>query len=274
MTDTSFGYTIFYVEDVAASVAFFTEAFGFEQRMLTPENDYGELSTGDTTLAFVSLELATSNLEKAGGFRHPHATQPAPASITLVNTDVAAVMASALAAGAQPYGDLVEKPWGQTVGRARVRQTHVGSSRNGLVVAIAREQRFIAFVVLAEWRPGVAVAAKDLLLAHEGSCGPKLDEHPDNTHGLAVVEESGHGEQLGRFLVREAKSAVEQRCTDANRDRNAGGGQLGANGAGVDGWKEFVGLRERFTAHESFDLATEVLEGLFEFGAVGRGHIE
>jgi len=45
---TTLGYTIFYVTDVEATLDFFTAAFGFERKMLTPENDYGELATGET----------------------------------------------------------------------------------------------------------------------------------------------------------------------------------------------------------------------------------
>lgn len=111
----SLGYTIFYVDDVAQTVEFFTAAFGLEQRMLTPERDYGEVETGPTTLAFVSLDLAHSNLDTAGGFIEPDATQPGSASITLVTTDVAAAVAAAIEAGARSYVDPVAKPWGQTV---------------------------------------------------------------------------------------------------------------------------------------------------------------
>jgi len=115
MTTISLGYTIFYVEDVGKTLEFFTEAFGLQQRMLTPENDYGELETGSTTLSFVSTELAKTNLDGAGGFVLPHQAQPAAASITLVTDDVEAAMASALSAGAQSYVEPTEKPWGQTV---------------------------------------------------------------------------------------------------------------------------------------------------------------
>jgi len=112
----SFGYTIFYVPDVAAALRFYTEAFGFEQHMLTPEGDYGELATGDTTLAFVANELAAANLDRAGGFtRLDPESPPAGASITLVTTDVAGMFRAAQDAGARPYVEPVEKPWGQTV---------------------------------------------------------------------------------------------------------------------------------------------------------------
>ncbi len=114
-TTVSLGYTIFYVNDVEEAVRFFTTAFGFEQRFVTPENDYGEVETGATTLAFVSVELATSNLDAAGGFVLPDDVQPAPASITLVTSDVAGTVENAIAAGARNYVDPIHKPWGQTV---------------------------------------------------------------------------------------------------------------------------------------------------------------
>ncbi len=115
MTKVSLGYTIFYVNDVAATISFFEAAFDLQRRIVTPENDYGELDTGATTLAFVSIELAKANLDVAGGFIFPHETLPAPATITLTTTDIKATVAAALAAGGRNYTDPVDKPWGQTV---------------------------------------------------------------------------------------------------------------------------------------------------------------
>lgn len=115
MSTISLGYTIFYVDDVEATVDFFTSAFGFEKRLLTPEKDYGEVETGPTTLAFVSLELAETNLGSAGGFVHPSETQPPPASITLVSADVEATAEAAVRCGAKSYVAAMQKPWGQTV---------------------------------------------------------------------------------------------------------------------------------------------------------------
>jgi len=103
MSNVSLGYTIFYVHDVAETMAFFEAAFSLERRMLTEENDYGEVETGETTLAFVSLELAQSNLDDAGGFMPPNGAKPAPASITMVTADVAGTVESALAAGGKKY---------------------------------------------------------------------------------------------------------------------------------------------------------------------------
>lgn len=112
----SLGYIIFYVPDVAAALSFYTTAFDLEQRFITPEKDYGELTTGSTTLAFVDHGLATQNLDAAGGFT-PLDAAPSPvgATITLITEDVAGAVEAALGAGARPYTDPIEKPWGQTV---------------------------------------------------------------------------------------------------------------------------------------------------------------
>ena len=58
-----FGYTILYVQNVEKSVAFYENAFGFSRKFVTPESDYGELSTGETTICVLaplcpSLRLA------------------------------------------------------------------------------------------------------------------------------------------------------------------------------------------------------------------------
>ncbi|MEL7155268.1 MAG: VOC family protein [Actinomycetota bacterium] len=110
------GYVSYYVDDVEASLRFFVDAFGLEQRFITPEKDYGELVTGQTTLGFVSRELATDNLGAAGGFTPLDPTRPpVGATITLVTDDVPATAATAIGAGARSYTEPVEKPWGQTV---------------------------------------------------------------------------------------------------------------------------------------------------------------
>lgn len=55
------GYTIIYAPKVESSLRFFEHAFGFEQRFLHNSADYGELSTGETTLAFASHQLGAMN---------------------------------------------------------------------------------------------------------------------------------------------------------------------------------------------------------------------
>lgn len=110
------GYTIFYVDDVASSLAFYRSAFGLHERFVTPEGDYGELDTGATTLAFASNVLAESNLSTAGAFTRLDPAAPPPGvCITLITDDVVATARAAIASGGRSYVDATEKPWGQTV---------------------------------------------------------------------------------------------------------------------------------------------------------------
>ncbi len=126
----SFGYMIFYVEDVAATLDFYRDAFGIDRRFLTPEGDYGELETGATTLAFAEVGLASGNLEAAGGFSAISATAPpVGAAMTLLTDDVSAAVDAAIAAGATPYTEPAIKPWGQTVAYVR--------DPNGALVEVA-----------------------------------------------------------------------------------------------------------------------------------------
>ena len=112
------GYTIIYVPDVEASLAFFTAAFGLERRFLHESGTYGELATGETTLAFAAHELGDMNF--AGGHMHADTSaQPLGFEIALVTGDVAAAHARAVAAGAREMAAPVAKPWGQVVSYVR-----------------------------------------------------------------------------------------------------------------------------------------------------------
>jgi len=124
------GYVIFYVADVRATIAYFVEAFDLVEKFVTPENDYGELDTGSTTLGFAAISLGQDNLGTGGGLTpiDPQAP-PIGASITVVTSDVPATVAAALAAGGVLYVDPVDKPWGQTVAYVR--------DPNGILIEIA-----------------------------------------------------------------------------------------------------------------------------------------
>jgi uncharacterized glyoxalase superfamily protein PhnB len=106
-----FRYTILYVENVSETLQFFTKAFGFEQLFIHEAGDYGELSTGDTKLAFSSLALM-NELNK----NPQRATPTAPTfEIAFESDDVPADLARALNAGATLIQDLRDEPWGQTI---------------------------------------------------------------------------------------------------------------------------------------------------------------
>ena len=52
-----FRYTIMYVVNVETTLTFYEQAFGLTRGMLHEAGDYGELITGETKLAFSSVEL-------------------------------------------------------------------------------------------------------------------------------------------------------------------------------------------------------------------------
>ena len=115
-----FAYTLVYVPDVAASLAFFDAAFGLKTRFLHESGGYGEVETGagGTALAFVSHEVAGGVLPQ--GYRAANdGAQPLGMEIGFTVDDVPAAFARAVAAGAQALLAPVEKPWGQTVSYVR-----------------------------------------------------------------------------------------------------------------------------------------------------------
>ncbi len=113
-----FRYTILYVKDVSASIAFYEQAFGFERIFVSPENDYGELNTGSTTLSFACLELAHSNLRN--GFTESNlANKPFGMEIGITTENVHVTLQQAIAAGATLLEDPKTKPWGQVVAYVR-----------------------------------------------------------------------------------------------------------------------------------------------------------
>ncbi len=113
-----FGYTILYVTDVSKSITFYEKAFGFSRKFVTPENDYGELETGQTTLAFASKDLAHSNL-KNGFIESNLAQKPFANEIGLVTDNVIEIVELAKQNGATVLEEPKEKPWGQTVAYIR-----------------------------------------------------------------------------------------------------------------------------------------------------------
>ena len=113
-----FGYTIVYVEDVNKALLFFENAFGMTRRFITDENDYGELSTGETTLSFASHALGESNF-KGGYISASVSEQPLGIEVALVAEDVRSAHRSALECGALELKEPEQKPWGQTVSYVR-----------------------------------------------------------------------------------------------------------------------------------------------------------
>ncbi|HWB87232.1 MAG TPA: VOC family protein [Bryobacteraceae bacterium] len=122
----SLGYVILYVKDVSASLAFYEEAFGLSRRFFHDDNGkaYGELETGAVRLAFASLRLAQEHLKREV-IAASSSQAPLGFEVALVTSDVPALFARAVKAGATVVTEPAAKPWGQTVAYLRDPDGHV-----------------------------------------------------------------------------------------------------------------------------------------------------
>ncbi|MDX6180791.1 VOC family protein [Flavobacterium sp. Fl-77] len=113
-----FAYTILYVQDVEKTIAFYEKAFGFSKKFTTPDNSYGELLMGETTLSFASVTLASSNL-KDGFTQSSLENKPFGIEIGFTTDNVEATVELAVKAGATILENPKTKPWGQVVAYIR-----------------------------------------------------------------------------------------------------------------------------------------------------------
>ncbi len=116
--DIQYAYTILYVSDVPKTIEFYEKAFGFERKFLTPENDYGEILSGSTTIAFANIELGNSNF-KNGFTQSTLSEKPFGIELAFTTEQVNEVMENAIKNGAELLSEQVTKPWGQQVGYLR-----------------------------------------------------------------------------------------------------------------------------------------------------------
>ncbi len=126
----NFKYTIIYVSSVEETLDFYRKAFGFETKMILDSKEWGELETGDTTLAFATHEMGRINLDDKYQKADIHAL-PFGIELSFITDDVRAAFDKAVAAGAIPLREPAEKPWGQTVSYVR--------SIDGTVIEIATQ---------------------------------------------------------------------------------------------------------------------------------------
>jgi len=121
----SLGYVVLYVKDVAATLAFYEEAFGLSRRFYNDDQGkpYGEVETGTARLAFYSLELVKDQWKTEVVIASPE-KPPLGFEIALVTSDVPALYARAVKAGATVVSAPAAKPWGQTVACLRDKDGH------------------------------------------------------------------------------------------------------------------------------------------------------
>ena len=113
-----YAYTILYVENVPETIKFYEKAFGFSKKFISPENDYGEIISGETTIAFGSLELGNSNF-KNGFVKMTRNEKPLGIEMAFTTENIESDFQNAINAGATEFVPLAEKPWGQKVGYLR-----------------------------------------------------------------------------------------------------------------------------------------------------------
>lgn len=104
-----FRYTILYVDDVAASLTFYERAFALDRGFLHESGDYGELSTGETKLAFSSTAL----MRRLGKDPARSDARAPVFELAFETGDVPGALRRALSAGAVLVQDVRDEPWGQ-----------------------------------------------------------------------------------------------------------------------------------------------------------------
>jgi lactoylglutathione lyase len=129
-----FGYTILYVPDVRATIAFYETVFGLTLRFLHESNLYAEMETGATTLAFAGEEMAEMNGLAIRPLRPDDLAQAV--EIALICDDPQSSWDRAIAAGASPLSPPTVKPWGQIVSYVR--------DLNGSLVELCSDMTAIA----------------------------------------------------------------------------------------------------------------------------------
>jgi len=117
-------YIILYVENVTETMRFYNEAFGLSTKFIHDGKDYGELSTGDTILAFSSLKLMA---ELGKNPSKSDASSPV-FEIAFETDDVQLKTNHAIDCGATLVQEPEQKPWGQT--------TAYVSDKNGFLIEI------------------------------------------------------------------------------------------------------------------------------------------
>ena len=113
-----YAYTILYVENVEKTISFYEKAFGFQKKFITPDAEYGELISGETTIAFALNSLGNSNFKK--GFKTLSLNEkPVGVEMAFTTESIETDFKKAIKAGAIEYESVKQKPWGQKVGYLR-----------------------------------------------------------------------------------------------------------------------------------------------------------
>ncbi|GAV57903.1 Glyoxalase_2 domain-containing protein [Cephalotus follicularis] len=115
----AFAYTVVYVKDVAKSVAFYAKAFGYQVRRLDESHRWGELESGQTTIAFTSAHQHETD-DLTGVVQVPRSSRERQqVEVCFAYPDVDAAYKRAVENGAVAVSKPEDKEWGQRVGYVR-----------------------------------------------------------------------------------------------------------------------------------------------------------
>ena len=107
-----YGYTALFVESVHETIDFYERAFGLKRKMVQESGEYGELQTGDTTLAFTVQSIVKTLSDVTFEPAALHKAAP-PLELGMVTDSVDADFERAVAAGAVIVKHPENKPWGR-----------------------------------------------------------------------------------------------------------------------------------------------------------------
>ncbi|MCL7045894.1 hypothetical protein MKW94_005108 [Papaver nudicaule] len=114
----AFAYTVVYVKDVAKSVSFYADAFGYNVRRLDESHRWGELESGQTTIAFTPKHQHETD-DVTGEVEDTQSQRREAVEVCFAYGDVDAAYKRAVENGAVPVHEPEDKEWGQKVGYVR-----------------------------------------------------------------------------------------------------------------------------------------------------------
>ncbi|XP_074267860.1 uncharacterized protein LOC141591442 [Silene latifolia] len=115
----AYGYTVVYVKEVAKSVAFYEKAFGYNVRRLDQSRRWGELESGQTTIAFTPIHQHETDEVTGSVHTAQSKRERGPIEVCFDYADVDTAYKRAVENGAEPVSEPEEKEWGQKVGYVR-----------------------------------------------------------------------------------------------------------------------------------------------------------
>ncbi|XP_023747338.1 uncharacterized protein LOC128129560 [Lactuca sativa] len=114
-----YAYTVVYVKDVAKSVEFYGKAFGQLVRRLDDSHRWGELESGQTTIAFTPVHQHETDDLTGEVQEQKSKTRRNQLEVCFAYADVDAAYKRAVENGAEAVCLPEDKEWGQRVGYVR-----------------------------------------------------------------------------------------------------------------------------------------------------------